>query len=145
MAPIATIEAVRAASPQVVEEALPVQQPILVIDDSLTTRMLEKSILESAGYEVDVATSAEQAIEMARRRRYGLFLVDVEMPGMDGFGFVAFARDDPELAGIPAILVTSRSDDEDKRRGMAAGARAYVVKGEFDQRLLLETIGGLLA
>src|SRR6185503_3893670 len=70
------------------EEAAAQQAPILVIDDSLTTRMLEQSILESAGYDVELAVSAEEALEKAHQRRYSLFLVDVEMPGMDGFGFV---------------------------------------------------------
>ncbi len=75
--------------------------PLLVIDDSLTTRMLEQSILESAGYEVEVAVSAEDGLEKAARRRYGVFLVDVEMPGMDGFAFVAETRANPALRETP--------------------------------------------
>jgi two-component system chemotaxis sensor kinase CheA len=114
--------------------------PILVIDDSLTTRMLEQSILESAGYEVDLATSGEEALERARKRRYSLFLVDVEMPGMDGFTFIERARGDPSLRDIPAVLVTSRGSPEDRRRGLDVGARAYIVKGEFDQNELLGQI-----
>jgi two-component system chemotaxis sensor kinase CheA len=114
--------------------------PILVIDDSLTTRMLEQSILESAGYEVDLAISGEEALERARKRRYALFLVDVEMPGMDGFTFIERACADPILRDIPAVLVTSRSSPEDRQRGLSAGARAYIVKGEFDQSELLEQI-----
>lgn len=114
--------------------------PILVIDDSLTTRMLEQSILESAGYEVDLATSGEEALELARRRRYALFLVDVEMPGMDGFTFIERTQGDPVLREIPAVLVTSRASPEDRQRGQSAGARAYIVKGEFDQTELLEKI-----
>jgi two-component system chemotaxis sensor kinase CheA len=114
--------------------------PILVIDDSLTTRMLEQSILESAGYEVDLATSGEDALERARQRRYALFLVDVEMPGMDGFTFIERARADPNLRDIPAVLVTSRAAPEDRRRGQSVGAGAYIVKGEFDQTELLEKI-----
>jgi two-component system, chemotaxis family, sensor kinase CheA len=114
--------------------------PILVIDDSLTTRMLEQSILESAGYEVDLATSGEEALERARQRSYALFLVDVEMPGMDGFSFIERAREDPILRDIPAVLVTSRASPEDRERGSSAGARAYIVKGEFDQTELLEQI-----
>src|SRR5690606_17733409 len=62
-------------------------EPILVIDDSLTTRMLEQSILETAGHRVELAASAEEGLAMARERRYSLFLVDVEMPGMNGFEF----------------------------------------------------------
>jgi two-component system chemotaxis sensor kinase CheA len=118
--------------------------PVLVIDDSLTTRMLEQSILESAGYEVDLAVSAEAGLLRARARRYSLFIVDVEMPGMDGFGFVTEVRADPALRDIPAILVTSRASPEDRRRGAAAGANAYVVKSEFDQEELLAIIRGLV-
>jgi len=117
---------------------------VLVVDDSLTTRMMERSILESAGYDVDLATSGEEGIEKARARPYQLFLVDVEMPGMDGFTFVERTRADPALRRTPAILVTSRDSPEDRRRGMDAGASGYVVKGEFDQNALLSTIRGLV-
>jgi two-component system chemotaxis sensor kinase CheA len=127
-----------------VAAAPPRRQPVLVVDDSLTTRMLEQSILESAGYEVELATSAEEALAMAERRSYGLFIVDVEMPGMNGFEFVEKTRKDPALGKVPAILVTSRGSPEDKQRGRNAGARAYIVKGEFDQGLLLQTIQNLL-
>jgi two-component system, chemotaxis family, sensor kinase CheA len=117
---------------------------VLVIDDSLTTRMMERSILESAGYEVDLATSAEEGLDKAHKRRYQLFLVDVEMPGMDGFSFVERTRADPLLREVPAILVTSRNAPEDRRRGIEAGASDYVVKGDFDQNALLATIRRLV-
>jgi two-component system chemotaxis sensor kinase CheA len=119
--------------------------PVLVIDDSLTTRMLEQSILESAGYKVQAAASAEEAMELARQNDYALFLVDVEMPGMDGFTFVEQTRADPVLRTIPAILVTSRNAPEDRQRGKDAGASAYIVKSEFDQTHLLQIIGELVA
>ena len=118
--------------------------PVLIIDDSLTTRMLEQSILESAGYRVELAVSAEEGLAKARERRYSLFLVDVEMPGIDGFEFVAQTRADAALRDTPAILVTSRNAPEDRRRGEQVGARAYIVKGEFDQGLLLQTIHSLI-
>jgi two-component system chemotaxis sensor kinase CheA len=118
--------------------------PLLVVDDSLTTRMLEQSILETAGYEVSLASSAEEGLAMARERPYGLILVDVEMPGMDGFEFLRCMRDDPALRATPAILISSRSSDEDFRRGELAGARDYIVKGEFDQARLLKRIRELL-
>jgi len=114
--------------------------PILVVDDSLTTRMLEQSILESAGYEVHLASSGEEGLEKARAGRHALFLVDVEMPGMDGFTFIEQVRADPLLRAIPAILVTSRSSAEDQQRGRDAGAQGYIVKGEFDQGALLDRI-----
>jgi two-component system, chemotaxis family, sensor kinase CheA len=127
-----------------VKEADAGRAPVLIIDDSLTTRMLEQSILESAGYEVELAVSAEDALAKARERRYSLFIVDVEMPGMDGFEFVALTRSDVALREIPAILVTSRNAVEDRRRGEQVGARAYIVKGEFDQGHLLKTIRTLI-
>jgi two-component system chemotaxis sensor kinase CheA len=126
------------------EEVAQVRAPVLVIDDSLTTRMLEQSILESAGYEVELAVSAEEALTKARDRRYSLFIVDVEMPGMDGFDFVAETRADAELRHIPAILVTSLTGAENRQRGEQVGAQAFIIKGEFDQRHLLKAIRTLI-
>jgi two-component system chemotaxis sensor kinase CheA len=119
-------------------------RPVLVVDDSLTTRMLEQSILESAGYEVDSATCGEEGLEMARKKDYALLLVDVEMPGMDGFTFIERVRADPRLGDTPAILVTSRAAAEDRERGAHAGAQGYIVKSEFDQSDLLARIKGLV-
>jgi len=118
--------------------------PILIIDDSLTTRMLESSILESAGYVVEMAVCAEDGMEMAKNRHYALFLVDVEMPGMDGFSFVEKIQTDSVLRDTPCILVSSRDASEDRQRGLASGARAYIVKGEFDQIEFLELIAKLV-
>jgi two-component system chemotaxis sensor kinase CheA len=136
--------AARARRSERVDMKVATRQPVLVVDDSLTTRMLEQSILESAGYEVQLAASAEEGLMKAAETSYSLFIVDVEMPGMDGFEFVAQTRADPVLRSIPAVLLTSRESDEDKRRGRAAGASAYIVKGEFDQGALLQTIRGLI-
>jgi two-component system chemotaxis sensor kinase CheA len=124
--------------------ALPTPTAVLVVDDSLTTRMLEQSILESAGYDVDTALSAEEALESARKKRYALILVDVEMPGMDGFTFIERLRADPALHDIPAILVTSRAAPEDRERGVSVGAQGYVAKSEFDQAGLLAMIKRLV-
>jgi two-component system chemotaxis sensor kinase CheA len=118
--------------------------PILIVDDSLTTRMLEQSILESAGYDVELATSGEEGLSMAAARRYSLFLVDVEMPGMDGFTFVERTRKDPRFSATPAILVTSRASPDDLERGRSAGAAAHIVKSEFDQADFLSRIRRLL-
>ena len=117
--------------------------PVLIVDDSLTTRMLERSILESAGYDVEVASSAEEALDKVRTKRYLLFLVDVEMPGMDGFAFVRRTRGDTEHGNVPAVLVTSRSSAEDRQQGLDAGASDYISKGEFDQGKLLGSIRAL--
>lgn len=135
-------EAQRPGGPQ--QDAAVLRLPILVVDDSLTTRMLEQSILESAGYGVSLASSAEEGLEKAREGKYALFLVDVEMPGMDGFAFVEQVRADPSLRGIPSILVTSRAAAEDRQRGRDVGAQGYIVKSEFDQGALLERIRTLV-
>jgi two-component system chemotaxis sensor kinase CheA len=124
--------------------AAEVRPPILIVDDSLTTRMLEQSILESAGYAVEVATSGEEGLIRARERAPSLFLVDVEMPGIDGFEFVTRTRADPLLRAVPAIMVSSCDSIDDRRRAEEAGARAYIVKGEFDQGQFLRTIRQLI-
>lgn len=144
--PRALCAAIRAAVSTVAVRARPA--PILVVDDSLTTRMLEQSILESAGYDVELASSAEEGLERAVGKLaaggYSLCLVDVEMPGMSGFEFIATLRARSDLAATPAILVTSRNEPEDHQRAAQVGANGYIVKGQFDQGELLSLIGRLL-
>jgi two-component system chemotaxis sensor kinase CheA len=117
---------------------------VLVIDDSLTTRTLEQSILETAGYYVEVAESAEEGLRKAGQQQYDLFLVDIEMPGMNGFEFVATVKANSELQHIPCILVTSKSGEADQERGRRVGAADYIVKGDFNQQYLLSRIAELL-
>jgi two-component system chemotaxis sensor kinase CheA len=116
-----------------------------VVDDSLTTRMLEQNILESAGYAVDVAISGEDALARVRDKRYALILCDVEMAGMDGFTFIERIRTNPASSDVPAILVTSCAQPEYRQRGRDVGAQGYIVKGEFDQSELLNMIAPLIA
>jgi two-component system chemotaxis sensor kinase CheA len=118
--------------------------PILIVDDSLTTRMVEQNILESAGHRVDTAISGEEALAKAHAQHYALFVVDIEMPGMDGFQLLSRFREDPELRQVPSLLVSSRRSAEDKRRGAEAGARAYIVKSEFEQGKFLDLVGQLV-
>jgi two-component system, chemotaxis family, sensor kinase CheA len=119
---------------------------ILVVDDSITTRTIEKNILERAGYEVISAVSAEDALEVLGRAEtmFDLFVVDVDMPGISGFELTEKLRADPHTEPVPVIILTSRSSDEDKRRGISVGAQAYIVKGAFDQNVLLETVKSLI-
>ncbi|HEY0192353.1 MAG TPA: response regulator, partial [Kofleriaceae bacterium] len=139
--PAAVIAAVHALRPQP-GDAPPRPRPILVVDDSLTTRTLEQSMLEAAGYEVDVAASAELGLARAGERDYGLFLVDLEMPGLDGFGFIQAIR---ARGPTPAVLVTSRDTPADRRHGAEVGAQGYLIKGELDQHELLALVARLLA
>ncbi len=121
-----------------------VRAPVLVVDDSLTTRMLERSILEAAGYDVDIAVSGEEGLEKARANRYAIFLVDVEMPGMSGFEFIERVRADAQLRDVPALLVTSRASPDDIRRGEQVGAQGHIAKGEFDQSRFLDRVRELV-
>ena len=119
---------------------------ILVVDDSITTRTLEKGILEAAGYRVVVCVDGQDALDRLRAEiePVDLVLADVEMPRLDGFGLLQALRADERFARLPTILMTSRGDATDVARGLDFGADAYLTKQTFDQRHLLDTIGQLL-
>jgi two-component system chemotaxis sensor kinase CheA len=118
---------------------------ILVVDDSVTTRMLEKSILEAAGYQVELAASGEEGLEKVQRGGHSLLIVDVEMPGMTGLDVTRHIRSIPSLQSLPILMVSSLATEEDKRRGREAGVSAYIVKGEFHQHGFLDTVARLTA
>ncbi len=122
------------------------QRTVLVVDDSVTTRTLEKSILEANGFRVLLAVDGIDALDRLRTADVpvDLIVADVEMPRMDGFGLLGALKVDTNLARIPVIMMTSRASPEDIQRGMELGADAYLVKQTFDQRELLETIGQLI-
>lgn len=117
---------------------------VLVADDSITTRTLEQSILENAGYRVQVVADGEQAWEALHKERFDLLITDVEMPGLDGFELTRRVRADASLAGLPVIIVTSLGSEEHRRRGLEVRADAYVVKSSFETRELLEVVEQLL-
>ncbi|MEZ4232392.1 MAG: response regulator [Polyangiaceae bacterium] len=142
--PILDAEALALRRPRSAPRSDRVEQlRVLVVDDSLTSRSLEQSILETAGYLVDTAASAEEGLRRLEQRRYSLCLVDVEMPGMDGFSFVRALRGNRATARVPAILISSRNSPSDREAGRQAGAQDYMAKQEFDQSRLLERIGEL--
>lgn len=117
---------------------------ILVADDSITTRTLEQGILEAAGYRVQVAADGNEAWDALQNGSFDLLVSDVEMPGLDGFELTQRIRQDPRLAHLPVVIVTSLGSEEHRRRGMEARADAYVVKSSFESRELLEVVGQLL-
>ena len=117
---------------------------VLVVDDSVTTRMLEQSVLEAAGYEVKTAVDGANAWEMLAEEEWDLVVSDVEMPRMDGFALCAAIRGSPRLARMPVVLVTALEKQEHRAKGLEVGADAYIGKSSFDQRSLLETIQQLL-
>lgn len=117
---------------------------ILVVDDSITTRSLEKSILEHAGYKTSVAVNGKQAWSMLQEQTFDLVLTDIEMPEMNGFELTALIKQSERLHHLPVIIVTSLAREEDRQRGIDAGAEAFIVKGQFETKILLDVVGQLI-
>jgi two-component system, chemotaxis family, sensor kinase CheA len=127
--------------PRIVKPQTEKKSPgILVVDDSITSRSLERSILEAYGYRVRVAVDGLEALEMLRAEHADLIITDIQMPRMDGFGLVAALKADNGLNRIPVIIVSSLERAEDQEGGLLLGADAYVVKRKFDQTELLNAI-----
>ncbi len=120
------------------------KKTILLAEDVLSTAMLEKNILESVGYSVVIARDGKEALEKSAQESFDLVISDVLMPRMDGFELVTRLRREKLYKEVPIIIVTTRESDEDKRKGMEAGANAYLLKSDFTSEGLLETIERLL-
>ena len=117
---------------------------VLVAEDSITSRMLLKNILETAGYEVLTAVDGAEAWSFLKQDNFDLVVSDVDMPRMTGFDLTAKIRGDDDLSEMPVVLVTSLGSQEDRERGIEVGANAYIVKERFDQNHLLETVRRLV-
>lgn len=122
----------------------PVKKSVLVAEDSITSRILLKNILETAGYSVETAVDGMEGLNKLRAGKFDLVVSDVEMPRLDGFGLATKVRADKKLASLPVILVTALDSREDRERGVDAGANAYIVKGSFDQSNLLDAVRRLI-
>lgn len=117
---------------------------LLAVDDSLTTRTLIGGILEAAGYDVVAAGDGLEALALLRGDDFDLVVADVEMPHMNGFELTEAIRRDERLRQTPVVLVTSLAGTDDRQRGLAVGADAYLVKSPFDQGQLLDAVDRLL-
>lgn len=117
---------------------------ILVVDDALTVRELQRTILERAGYEVIVAVDGRDALRHLEREAVDLVLTDLEMPELDGLSLCRALRSTPATANLPIVILTSRGSDADRREGMEAGADAYIVKSAFDEAGLRNVVSSLL-
>ncbi len=128
------------------DERRAAQRPcrVLVVDDSLVAGELQKNILFAAGYECEIASDGIEALECLGKKDWDLVIADVDMPRMTGFELTERIRADEHFRDIPVIIVTSRDALDDRRRGFAAGADAYVLKREFDQTQLLNTVRRLI-
>jgi two-component system chemotaxis sensor kinase CheA len=132
-------------------QRLPVERPetrerrsVLVVEDSITSRMLLKNILESAGYRVRVAVDGLDGWNALQTEPVAVVVSDVDMPRLNGFELTGKIRGDAKLAALPVVLVTALDSPEARQRGSAAGANAYIVKSSFDQSNLLEVVRRLV-
>lgn len=117
---------------------------ILIVDDAATVRMYHRSILEAAGYEVDEAINGVEALERALNSPFHLFLVDVNMPKLDGYGFLRELRG-RDLMQVPAIMISTEAEASDRQEAYAAGANLYMIKPTRPAELLMNVdllIGG---
>jgi two-component system chemotaxis sensor kinase CheA len=120
------------------------QLSVMVVDDALMVRELQRSILERGGYEVRTATDGAEALAMLADKPADLVVTDIEMPNLDGFALTSSIRAHPRLANIPVLIVSSRASAEDHQRGLDAGADGYIVKTSFDEAGLLSAVSRLL-
>jgi len=117
---------------------------VLVVDDSITVRELERQLLESAGYEVEVAVDGVDGWNAVRSGDYQLVISDVDMPRMDGITFVSHIKQDPRLRSTPVVIVSYKDREEDRMRGLDAGANAYLTKSSFRDQTFLKTVVDLI-
>ncbi|ATX78843.1 two-component system, chemotaxis family, sensor histidine kinase and response regulator WspE [Mariprofundus aestuarium] len=121
-----------------------VAKRILVVDDSLTVREVERKLLVSRGYEVEVAVDGMDGLNTVRSGGFDLVISDVDMPRMDGIEFVSLIKSDVRLRDTPVIIVSYKESDEDRMRGLDAGADSYLTKSSFHDETLLETVVDLI-
>jgi two-component system chemotaxis sensor kinase CheA len=121
-----------------------VRHRIVLVEDSITTRTLEKNILETAGYEVVACKDGLEALRYLHSNSCDAVITDINMPNMDGFTLIENLRRHERFRETPILLVTSLASDDDKRRGMQVGANGYLVKGDFEQGRFLDTLAALL-
>ncbi len=127
------------------DEEVDLAPKVLVVEDSFTVRELQRGILEAAGYRVATARDGREGLDvLGRDEEIALVITDIEMPEMDGFALTQAIRADAVRASLPIVVVTSLGSEEDRRRGIDAGADAYMVKRSFDQQAMLETVERLL-
>jgi two-component system, chemotaxis family, sensor kinase CheA len=116
------------------------QKSVLLVEDSVTTRMLLKNLLETAGYRVRTAVDGVDGLAQLRSGAVDIVVSDVDMPRMNGFDLTAQIRGDKQFADVPVVLVTTLASPADRERGMQVGANAYLMKSGFDQTDLLAVI-----
>jgi len=125
-------------------ETLKKPKRVLVVDDSLTVRELEKKLLRTRGYEVEIAVDGMDAWNAVRTGHFDLVITDVDMPRMDGIEFVTLSKKDSNLKSLPVMIVSYKDRAEDRRRGLEAGADYYLAKASFHDEALLQAVVNLI-
>ncbi|MGO1068778.1 hybrid sensor histidine kinase/response regulator [Lysobacter sp. CA199] len=117
---------------------------VLVVDDSLTVRELERKLIESGGYQVEVAVDGMDGWNAVRSGHFDLVVTDIDMPRMDGIELVGLIKKDARLRDLPIMIVSYKDREEDRRRGLEAGADFYLTKGGFHEEALLQAVVDLI-
>lgn len=117
---------------------------VLVVDDSITVRELERQLLQGRGYQVDVAVDGKDGWNAFRSTPYDLVVSDIDMPRMDGIGLVTLIKTDAQRSDVPVVIVSYKDREEDRLRGLEAGATRYLTKSSFHDETFLDTIVELI-
>jgi two-component system sensor histidine kinase and response regulator WspE len=129
---------------QEVERQVRAPKRVLIVDDSITVRELERQLLENRGYTVDVAVDGIDGWNAVRSAHYDLVVSDIDMPRMDGIQLVQHIKDDARLKAIPVVIVSYKDREEDRIRGLDAGANFYLTKSSFHDQTFLTTVADLI-
>ena len=117
---------------------------VLVVDDSLTVREMERKLLQARGFEVDIAVDGMDGWNAVRSGNYQLVITDVDMPRLDGIELVTLIKKDERLHKLPVMIVSYKDRPEDRARGLSAGADYYLTKGSFHDETLLDAVVDLI-
>jgi two-component system sensor histidine kinase and response regulator WspE len=117
---------------------------VLVVDDSFTVRELQRKLLDQYGYEVEIAVDGMDGWNALQGGRFDLVVSDVDMPRMDGIELVQRIRHDPALGSLPVMILSYKDREEDRQRGLEAGADYYLTKGGFQSNALIEAVIDLI-
>jgi two-component system sensor histidine kinase and response regulator WspE len=120
------------------------QKRVLAVDDSLTVRELVRKLLANRGYLADVAVDGMDGWNAVRTGHYDLVITDVDMPRLDGIELAALIKKDPQLKSVPVMIVSYKDREEDRLRGLEAGADYYITKGSFHDETLLQAVVDLI-
>jgi two-component system sensor histidine kinase and response regulator WspE len=120
------------------------RKSILVVDDSITVREMERKILENKGYKVEVAVDGMDGWNAVRTNHYDLVVSDIDMPRMTGIEFVSLIKSHPKLNSLPVIIVSYKDREEDRIKGMEAGANYYLTKSSFQDESFLTAVSDLI-